>query len=310
MRLNEHIKYGTVKPQLQPPCKWRMSDVTTRDPVMFLCEVLEYAHAYTLRNNFNEPEMQLDLDVAMRAYNTVSWPVLCETFLKLIGKDFYNPAQAATVELIRGELKQDKSVKVLEYVIRYRAVVSRAELMPQVALCDLFVRGLNFELRRDCMRTEGGQVWDDLNKCIAHALGKERIMSMRQAGSAAHVAECVVVSNADRPYKLNTAPRARFQVEKQPYSQGEFTGASAGNKRQRSGLRPARSDDECHTWGQMGHFSRDCPQQSADGGRGNGRGRGGGRTGRCGCGGGRSGGRGTVAAAAGIESQEVQKGQQ
>jgi len=62
--------------------------------------------------------------------------------------------------------------------------LAKAEPMPQLALCGLFVPGLIPALRHGCMGAEAGPVWGDLSPCVQHALGRERILNTRHAASA------------------------------------------------------------------------------------------------------------------------------
>ena len=66
---------------------------------------------------------------------------------------------------------------MLEYGLSMHVLVSNASELPGTVVCDAFVRGLKPELARLCARNEHGMVWDDLQQCISHAVGKEAIVA-------------------------------------------------------------------------------------------------------------------------------------
>jgi hypothetical protein len=80
------------------------------------------------------------------------------------------------MRITRGEVRQGKQT-VLEYSLSMRVLVSKASELPGTVVCDAFVRGRKPELARLCARNEHGMVWDDLQQCISHAVGKEALVA-------------------------------------------------------------------------------------------------------------------------------------
>ena len=66
---------------------------------------------------------------------------------------------------------------MLEYGLSTRVLVSKAPELPGTVVCDAFVRGRKPVLVRLCGRNEHGMVWDDLQQCISHAVGKEALVA-------------------------------------------------------------------------------------------------------------------------------------
>jgi len=166
-----------TKVTLQPPMKWKVSHVHTRDPVQFLKEVWHYAQCarqdavVTLGRYLEEPASKA-YDMVVEKAGLVSRKDAVELFGRLVRTDLHNPEYEATMRLTRGEVRQGKSQTVLEYATVFQNVaLAAASDIPGWVLCDKFLSGLSVpELQRECTTPLNGGRWDDLQACITHVL--------------------------------------------------------------------------------------------------------------------------------------------
>jgi hypothetical protein len=129
---------------------------------------------------------------------------------------------------------------VLEYGLSTRVLVSKAPELPGTVVCDAFVRGLKFELARLCARNEYGMVWDGLQQCISHAVGKEALV----AG----------------PWPVHAASFASSLGNKRKFS------ARRGQGAQRNAP-PTSMQVKCYKCGNPGHINKSCPLRQEAGRR-------------------------------------------
>ena len=190
----------------------------------------------------------------------VRWHKMCATNLELVGRNIFNPTHDATTRLLRGDIKQG-SQTVLEYGMRMRVAVHQAASMPGMAVCELFIRGLQPQLINVCARTEASLIWEDFNGCIAYANGKEHL-----------IPKPVHSVNFAQPMRQGAGQATRHH----PYARTNDRAASSrfGHKSRgsaRGAFRDTRSQEaRCHNCGEFGHFEANCPALQGQGGRGGG----------------------------------------
>jgi hypothetical protein len=190
----------------------------------------------------------------------VRWHKMCATNLELVGRNIFNPTHDATTRLLRGDIKQG-SQTVLEYGMRMRVAVHQAASMPGMAVCELFIRGLQPQLINVCARTEASLIWEDFNGCIAYANGKEHLIPkpVHSVNFAQPMRQGAGQATRHHPYARTNdrAASSRFGHKSRGSARGAFCGTQ---------LQEAR----CHNCNELGHFKANCPALQGQGGRGGG----------------------------------------
>jgi len=260
---------------LQPPMKWKLSHVHTRDPVQFLKEVWHYAQCarqdavVTLGRYLEEPASKA-YDMVVEKAGLVSWKDAVELFGRLVGTDLHNPEYEATMRLTRGEVRQGKSQTVLEYATVFRNVALAASDIPGWVLCDKFLSGLSVpELQRECMTPLNGGRWDDLQACITHVLTCEPRVLGRLGVRHRHAETVNAVQNSAclNAVRKNDGAEGSSAAQETLNAARPFAKHNHGRNKKHnikghagpSNTLMQRSKGPCHNCGEPGHLKSECP---------------------------------------------------
>ena len=175
----------TTRAQLPQIHRWELADGHTRNPRMFLSDVMSWASVARQDPGFALRQFVCkDLREALEAAEAHlvhergfwSWEDRCKYFLQLINHDLISPEEgAAAVSCVQDKLLKQGSDDVQVYSTRVNCVASRVMgILPEQTVCNAFVAGLRNYLKPECMMPPGGGVWKNLHECIRHARSVEK----------------------------------------------------------------------------------------------------------------------------------------
>ncbi|KAJ9521574.1 hypothetical protein QJQ45_008903 [Haematococcus lacustris] len=192
------------------PNVWRMDDVEKgRNVKMFLREVTRWAAVArvpmidALQLHVADPLKEALFAIAEQAKaerRLMTEEDMEKMFLDLVGADTIQVQHTAMKRLINRECVQgDQSVA--QYNVAFRLLAQQVQAFPAGALCEMYVQGLQADLRRECAVMPNGLPWSNLNDVILYALGRQVSMQagVSKAQGMVAVARGAGSGRPDRP---------------------------------------------------------------------------------------------------------------